>query len=55
MSIKKFDEARRSFNGIAKVNGKGEGVADKFIFPKEAADQVNHFLDKVIDEKSNSD
>ncbi len=54
VSIKKFDEARKSFNWIARINEKGSDIADKFIFPKEAADQVNHFLEKVEEEESSS-
>lgn len=49
VSIKKYDEARRSFNKIAKVNGKAGNIADSFVFPKEEA-HGNSFLEHVAEE-----
>ncbi len=49
MSTKRYDEARLALNKIAKVNGKDDGFADKFVFPKEQADG-NSYLEKVAEE-----
>jgi hypothetical protein len=37
-----------SLNRIAETNGKGKGVADDFIFPKEKANG-NQYLELVAD------
>jgi hypothetical protein len=39
VSTSRFNEARDSFNRIAKVNGLGENVAAKFVFPRENYDE----------------
>lgn len=49
VSTKRYDEARLALNKIAKVNGKDDGFADKFVFPKEQADG-NSYLEKVAEE-----
>lgn len=35
VGVKRYDEARKSLNRIAEVNGLGKGVAETFVFPKE--------------------
>jgi hypothetical protein len=35
VSTKRYNEARKALNKIGKVNGMGDEVAAKFIFPKE--------------------
>jgi hypothetical protein len=35
VSTKRYDEARYALNKIAKINGMGDKVAEKFVFPKE--------------------
>ena len=54
VSVKRFDQARLALNRIARINGKGEGVADGFIFPNESA-EGNQYLEHVAsNDKSQS-
>ena len=54
VSTKRYDEARTALNKIAKVNGKEEGFADKFVFPKEQADG-NSYLEMIAEEANKDD
>lgn len=54
VSTNRYDEARAALNKIAKVNGKEDGLADKFVFPKEQADG-NSYLEMVAEESNKDD
>jgi hypothetical protein len=54
VSTNRYDEARAALNKIAKVNGKEDGFADKFVFPKEQADG-NSYLEMVAEEANKDD
>lgn len=54
VSTNRYDEARAALNTIAKINGKEEGFADKFVFPKEQADG-NSYLEMVAEEANKDD
>jgi len=54
VSTNRYDEARAALNKIAKVNGKEDGFADKFVFPKEQAGG-NRYLEMVAEEANKDD
>jgi hypothetical protein len=54
VSTKRYDEARQALNKIAKINGMGDKVAEKFVFPKEKA-AGNVYLEMIADEANKDD
>jgi hypothetical protein len=42
VSTKRYDEARKALNRIGRINGMGENIALKFIFPKEQHDNTEY-------------
>ncbi|TNV72651.1 hypothetical protein FGO68_gene4741 [Halteria grandinella] len=50
VSVGKYQEARKSLNKIAEVNGLGTNVADKFVFPKEKA-HGNAYLELIAEKE----
>lgn len=49
VSTKRYQEARDALSRIAKINGMGEDIAAKFIFPNEDKELNKYLTNQSID------